>query len=88
MENQIQIYRHILSKYSKQQIVIKPHPADCNNYKEIFPEYIILDKIFPMQMIEWCDIEVERYVVMKGSSCEKIFKDKYLVDVYDGITLV
>lgn len=83
-ENQIKLYKNILANYPIEQVMIKPHPADVNNYSELLPGYVVLDKKFPVQMVEWFDINVAKMVMMKESSCVNIFRDRYAVDIYDN----
>lgn len=87
-EQQIKMYRQILSGYPQSQIMIKPHPGDHINYAEKLPEYYILDGHFPVQMIAWFGIEIEKYIVMNESSCLNLLKETSRVDVYDDGCLV
>ena len=36
-------------------IVIKPHPRDVVDYTEVFPEHIVLDKFFPMEILNFLE---------------------------------
>ena len=38
-------------------IVIKPHPRDVLNYHEIFPQHIVLDAKFPMEILNFLDVD-------------------------------
>lgn len=87
-EKQIAIYKRILENYPKSQVIIKPHPADDIDYFHEFPEYYILGKQFPVQIISWFQLGVCKYIIMKESSCLNIFKKICDVDVYDGDRLV
>lgn len=87
-EQQIKMYRHILSNYQKSQIMIKPHPGDHINYAEKMPEYYVLKGQFPIQMIAWFGIKIEKYIVMNHSSCLNLLKETSRVDVYDDGCLV
>ncbi len=49
-----QIFRDIVSMYEKQaQIFIKPHPRDVLDYETLFPDYVVLDGKFPMEMMNF-----------------------------------
>ncbi len=87
-EQQIKMYCHILSNYQKSQIMIKPHPGDHINYAEKMPEYYVLEGQFPIQMIAWFGIKIEKYIVMNESSCLNLLKETSQVDVYDNGCLV
>ena len=82
------MYRSILSNYSSSNIMIKPHPADIIDYSVYFKDKFILNRYFPIQMLDWFGLPVDRYIVMKESSCCNIFKGKYNVDIYDGEKLI
>lgn len=50
------IFRDIIEKYGNidgqmAQILIKPHPRDVLDYEELFPEHIVLDGKFPMEIL-------------------------------------
>lgn len=85
---QIKLYRSILSHYLTDKVIIKPHPADTIDYSVHFSDCYILDKNFPVQFLDWFDIRIERFIIMKESSCLNLFKDKYTVDIYDGDILL
>lgn len=56
LETRKQIFRDIIEEYGsiggqKAQILIKPHPRDILDYKELFPEHIVLDGKFPMEVL-------------------------------------
>ncbi len=45
------------------QIILKPHPRDVLDYRELFPEHIVLDGMFPMEMLNFIKgLEFERVV--------------------------
>lgn len=87
-DQQIKMYRQILSGYPQSQIMIKPHPGDHINYAEKLPEYYILDGHFPIQLIAWFGIRIEKYIVMNESSCLNLLKKENQVDVYENDRLV
>lgn len=53
-----QIFTDIIREYGmidgrKGQILIKPHPRDVLDYKKEFPEHIVLDGMFPMEILNF-----------------------------------
>ena len=55
-----QIFRDCIEQYGKiagteSVILIKPHPRDVLDYEKIFPEHIILDKKFPMEVLNYIE---------------------------------
>ena len=37
------------------QVLIKPHPRDELDYRKLFPRHIVLDKMFPMEILNFLD---------------------------------
>jgi hypothetical protein len=52
-EKQAKMYKDILKKYnnSDYMIYIKPHPRDTLNYKKYFTESTVLEKYFPLEVL-------------------------------------
>lgn len=48
------IFKDIVEMYEKEaQIFMKPHPRDVLNYEELFPDCVVLDGKFPMEMMNF-----------------------------------
>lgn len=52
------IFRDCIEQYGKIEgeesvILIKPHPRDVLDYQKVFPEYIVLDAKFPMEILNF-----------------------------------
>lgn len=52
------IFRDCINQYGRIEgedsiILIKPHPRDALDYSKVFPEYIVLDKKFPMEVLNY-----------------------------------
>lgn len=72
-------------------IVIKPHPRDKLDYAKEFPEYIVLDPFFPMEILNFIDgLMFDRvvtvYTVPDSLHCvkEKIFLGNDFMDRYEA----
>lgn len=50
-EDKIKIYKQILSNYNLNEIVIKPHPRECTNWKEVFPDVAVMPHHLPSEVI-------------------------------------
>lgn len=60
LEVREQIFRDCIEQYgqiagTESVILIKPHPRDVLDYEAIFPEHIILDKKFPMEILNYIE---------------------------------
>ncbi|MEE1010336.1 MAG: hypothetical protein UH963_14510 [Agathobacter sp.] len=82
-DEQVLLYKEILSNYPTDLVFIKPHPADKIDYNLCLPEYKIIRKSFPIQILMWLDVKFSRVVLMQESSCLNIFNDMCEVDVYN-----
>lgn len=51
-ETRKQIFADLIKEYEMQgSVIIKPHPRDELTYEDIFPDYMILDKKVPMEVL-------------------------------------
>lgn len=50
------MFRDLIDQYCKDaDVFIKPHPRDKMNYRKLFPEHIVLDRKFPMEMLGYIE---------------------------------
>lgn len=90
LETRKQIFSDLIKEYKKQgSIIIKPHPRDELTYEDIFPDYMILDKKIPMEVLNLLgesafDLAVGVFTDIKGIRFAKEslrlgpdFMDKY-----------
>lgn len=84
-ENQIALYRDILSHYDPKKIIIKPHPNDVVNYSEIFKECVVLPAKLPAELLKLCKLPVERVVGADEGSNVFGFFNNVSVDLYSDL---
>lgn len=75
----IDIYRKILSSYKKENIVIKPHPADHIRYEEVFPDCIVLREEFPFELMYFAAIPIKKVVSIDSTAIMGVW-DSFLID--------
>ncbi|NBJ92530.1 hypothetical protein [Parablautia muri] len=85
VEKQIELYKEILSNYDSDRIFIKPHPSDNADYATLMPEYKVISKQFPMQMLKWTGIEFKKIILLWGTTCMHVFANDFNVDVHKDI---
>lgn len=85
VEKQVQLYKEILSNYDSDRIFIKPHPSDNADYAKLMPEYKVIPKQFPMQMLKWTDVGLKKVILLWGTTCMYVFSNGYDIDVYKDI---
>lgn len=59
-----QIFRDVIKEHGQNaQIILKPHPRDVLDYGKIFPEHIVLDGKFPMEVMNFIpELSVDKVV--------------------------
>ena len=51
-----QIFADIIERYGQgAQVLIKPHPRDVLDYRKEFPDHIVLDGMFPMEILNFVE---------------------------------
>lgn len=94
----VQLFRDMIAEYgtvdgAAAQIVIKPHPRDPVNYHEAFPEHIILDSHFPMEILNFLGAVFDRvvtvYTVPSSLHCvrESVYLGNAWMDRYEDPAL-
>lgn len=95
LETRKRIFEDIIEEYGsingrKAQILIKPHPRDVLDYRELFPDHIVLDGKFPMEVLNEIDglifdRVVTVFTVPSAISFvkEKIFLGEDFMDKYE-----
>lgn len=73
-KEKIEIYSNILSNYDLKNIVIKVHPREKLDYKNIFPEVEVLDEYFPVELFKIFNIEPEKVITIFSSAVFGIAK--------------
>lgn len=63
-EEKIEIYSKIIKKYPKDRLVIKTHPREKTDYKNIFKEYLILDNPFPFEILNLLDVKFTKAITL------------------------
>ena len=90
------IFRDIIEEYQwidgeKACIVMKPHPRDVLDYQTLFSEYVVLDKMFPMEILNYVeglffDRVVSVFTVPNAIrfAGEKLFLGEDFMDKYEA----
>lgn len=69
LEDQVEIYKEIIQKYSDGCcVIIKKHPRDNIEYKKYFDNCIIDDGCYPIEIINLFDINIEKAVTISSTS--------------------
>jgi hypothetical protein len=96
LETRKRIFRDIIREYGsvegeQAEIILKPHPRDILDYKGLFPEYLVLDGKFPMEILNLVEgLTFDRVVTVFTVpdailfAREKIFLGEDFMDRYEA----
>lgn len=76
---QKQVYLELAhGKLKNKKVVVKPHPDDNIDYREIFPDAEIITEKFPSELLPFVFLKKPRYITTLGSTGIKSLKGKFL----------
>lgn len=78
VEEQVQIYREILSNYDMKEIIIKPHPEDEIDYKKYFPKCYLLKDKFPFELCFFTNLPLKKLISVNSTSTYGLWDEKYV----------
>ena len=89
------LFRDMIREYGmiegkESVIVLKPHPRDILNYERLFPEHVVLDGHFPMEILNFIGAQFDRVVtvftVPSSIHCakEKVYLGRDYMDRYEA----
>lgn len=81
-DEEINIYKEMINKFPEYTVFIKPHPRDEKKYEEIFENIEILNRYFPIELLNV--IGIEPSVVCSIASTALLHFKKSKIYVYDG----
>ena len=67
-DEQIEMLRKIFERYGHSQVLLKTHYRSSINYREIFPEVFIWDKLTPMELLNLCGVTFDKAVTVKSTA--------------------
>jgi hypothetical protein len=80
-EEQGVIYSKIIANYDSHSILIKTHPRDIFDYKQIFPNVSIFEKNVPFQLFDLLGVQFEK-VITVNSTAATLFTYQLDIDWY------
>lgn len=57
LEDELKIYDEFFDKFKDYDIIIKPHPRDQKDYKELYHNVEVIDKYFPIELLTLINIK-------------------------------
>ncbi len=83
LEEELDIYRYFIDKYPN--IIIKTHPREKKNYKELLGNVPVIDTPFPIELIKYMGLSIKKIVTVCTTAAIN-FKDEIEVEIYDKET--
>lgn len=81
-DEEIKIYRDIIDRFDDKKVIIKPHPHDLKDYSQIFPEATVLEKSFPIELLNLIGY---RPNIVASAICTALLNfNECEIYVYDG----
>jgi len=75
-DEEINLYKKVLSKYDGERIIIKTHPRDKKDYSKIFPNYTIIDGELPAEFIFLLNINIKKVSTIYSSAVTVFDEEK------------
>lgn len=82
LDDELKIYDEFFEKFNNHHMIIKPHPRDTKNYKELYPNSDVIDKHFPIELLSL--INVKPTVVCSAVSTALLNFKNSEIYVYNG----
>lgn len=77
----IDLYKKVLKNYDLKDLIIKTHPKEKTNYREYFPEALILDNVFPSEFFILFDVKFDKAITLCSTAALNL-KDVKEIDFY------
>ncbi|MBO7483931.1 MAG: hypothetical protein J6T55_02270 [Alphaproteobacteria bacterium] len=79
--DKIDVYRSIISQYNTDDIVIKPHPRENTNWRNIFPDIPVIPQLAPAELLGLLVPHLERVATFfSTAACNMLAPEK--IDFY------
>lgn len=63
-DEKMNIYTDIMKNYDMKNMIIKTHPREKTDYRKYFPEALVLDNVFPFEILTLLGAEFKRAVTV------------------------
>lgn len=67
LDEEIRLYKEILSKYKPENVIIKQHPVEKKDYSQYLPEYQFIDADFPIEFLLLLDVKFKKIVTITST---------------------
>lgn len=74
-KEKIDLYSKIIRKYDNEKLVIKKHPREKTDYKEIFNNILVIEESFPAEILDFLDIKFEKIITIFSTAALNLSQD-------------
>ncbi|WP_130890930.1 glycosyltransferase family 52 [Fusobacterium ulcerans] len=74
-KEKIELYSKIIRKYDNEKLVIKKHPREKTDYKEIFNNILVIEESFPAEIFDFLDIKFEKIITIFSTAALNLSQD-------------
>lgn len=74
-KEKIDLYSKIIRKYDNEKLVIKKHPREKTDYKEIFNNILVIEESFPAEIFDFLDIKFEKIITIFSTAALNLSQD-------------
>lgn len=82
-EEKISLYNKIISKYDISDLVIKPHPREKTDYKEVFKDIYVFKSNIPSELLDLLNIKFDKVITLFSTAVLQY--DEEQVDFYGTV---
>lgn len=77
-EQQVSIYRKLLSKYDLRRVVIKTHPGDSIAYEKYFRDCLVMRENFPFELMYFMQIPIQKIIGIDSTALYGLWEASYI----------
>lgn len=74
-DEKIKLYSKIIKKYDQKKLIIKRHPREKTNYKDIFKDCLVIDDVFPFEIFNLLDIKFQKAITLFSTAASAVDKN-------------
>lgn len=67
-QDNIEVYRKLLSGYDESKVIIKPHPAERINYQHYFPKAMVLNVCCPFELLFFMGCNIKKVISVNSTA--------------------
>lgn len=78
-DEQTEMMRRIIQRYGASRVLLKTHYRSSINYRELFPDVLVWDKMTPMELLSLCGVRFSEAVTVNSTAALSFPEDVKIV---------